>query len=795
MGLASALSTALTGMSAAETTIDVVGNNLANSNTVGFKASEANFATQFLQTQSLGSAPTEGTGGTNPRQVGLGALVSDISPDFSQGTIQISSTPTDLAIQGDGFFVVEGSEGELYYTRNGIMKLNSANEITTMTGNRLMGYMANQDYQIERTQMVPLSIPLGKAAVAAATKNVAMEGTFSPSGNVATQGEIIQSAILTDGAYGTRPAQCEYILATTPTQGANGGASSGANAGGIFQDGQDYNYRVVFADKVYLENDANPTYTEGVDSGGTGTAVTVTAGSNYDQIDLDLTTSVANIGKFDVIQVYRSHVNDASGTYYHVGTHDPASGNTFSDTVADADLGTGTHVALDDSTPKPDGPYTYYYTFYNAGTNMESKPSETNALTVTAENQKVHITDIPDPGADWTHVKLYRSLASQTSNWYEVAMLKTEGLTGADLPTAYTDNLSDADINDTDNMLSFDGPYIKMSTLLTDIQLETKSLTIDGATNVSQLLTFMQDAMGIQNIVGQDAGGGITQSMLQLKGNYGTDNAIEIKLSSFLFVPTGEIVGQTINLPFTTEQDANGESAVTDFLAYDSLGIPCSVRVTAVMEEKTNTKMTWRWFGDSPDNSEIDPADPSIAVGTGTITFNSEGKVVAVDGETISIDRNQEPSASPLSFDIDFTEVVGLQTERSVLATSRQDGSPPGILTSFIIGEEGTIRGVFSNGITRDIGQIELARFANPNGLEQTGQNLFVSGVNSGLPIYNDPGNSGLGKIVAGAVELSNTDVGGNLIDLILASTMYRSNTRVISTTQNLFDELVMLGR
>ncbi len=100
MGLASALNTALTGLTASETTIDVVGNNLANSGTVGFKASEANFATQFLQTRSLGSAPSDVSGGTNPRQIGLGVQVAEITPDFTQGVIEVSSSPSDLAIQG-----------------------------------------------------------------------------------------------------------------------------------------------------------------------------------------------------------------------------------------------------------------------------------------------------------------------------------------------------------------------------------------------------------------------------------------------------------------------------------------------------------------------------------------------------------------------------------------------------------------------------------------------------------------------------------------------------------------------
>ena len=84
MGLASALSTALTGLTAAETQIDVVGNNVANANTVGFKESEAIFATQFLQTLSIGSAPSTNSGGTNPRQVGLGVKVAGAALKIDQ---------------------------------------------------------------------------------------------------------------------------------------------------------------------------------------------------------------------------------------------------------------------------------------------------------------------------------------------------------------------------------------------------------------------------------------------------------------------------------------------------------------------------------------------------------------------------------------------------------------------------------------------------------------------------------------------------------------------------------------
>ena len=198
MGLASALNTALTGLTAAETTIDVVGNNLANSNTVGFKASRASFATQFLQTHSLGSAPTASDGGTNPRQVGLGTMVAAITPNFSQGTISLSSNSTDMAIEGSGFFIVQASGGEHLYTRDGEFTLNSENQLVTATGNRLLGYGVNNQFQLETTQLVPLTIPLGSAAVAQATENVYLEGTLTPTGDLATTAEIIKSDILGD---------------------------------------------------------------------------------------------------------------------------------------------------------------------------------------------------------------------------------------------------------------------------------------------------------------------------------------------------------------------------------------------------------------------------------------------------------------------------------------------------------------------------------------------------------------------------------------------------------------------
>ena len=197
MGLQSALTTALTGLQAAETTIDVAGNNVANSSTDGFKQSHVLFANQFYQTQSIGSQPTDQTGGTNPRQIGLGVKVAAINPDFSQGTIQVSSNPLDVAIQGDGFLIVQGSGGR-QYTRNGQLQTNSKNQLVTSTGQLVLGQAADKNFSIDsNSALVPLTIPLGSQSVAQATKTANLSGVLSPTADVGTAG-VITSAPLGD---------------------------------------------------------------------------------------------------------------------------------------------------------------------------------------------------------------------------------------------------------------------------------------------------------------------------------------------------------------------------------------------------------------------------------------------------------------------------------------------------------------------------------------------------------------------------------------------------------------------
>lgn len=120
------------------------------------------------------------------------------------------------------------------------------------------------------------------------------------------------------------------------------------------------------------------------------------------------------------------------------------------------------------------------------------------------------------------------------------------------------------------------------------------------------------------------------------------------------------------------------------------------------------------------------------------------------------------------------------------------DGAAGAEVTSISVGEDGTIRGHFSDGIVRDSGQIALARFANPGGLLRRGENSFSANSNSGPPTFAAPGST---RVVSGAREQSNTDIAGELVDLSLFSTMFRVNLQVFTTGDALLQELLSLRR
>ena len=164
---------------------------------------------------------------------------------------------------------------------------------------------------------------------------------------------------------------------------------------------------------------------------------------------------------------------------------------------------------------------------------------------------------------------------------------------------------------------------------------------------------------------------------------------------------------------------------------------------------------------------------------------------------TLGIDRTGSSAISPMSVELDLRLLSGVSSASrgSSFVLEEQNGSPAGTLVDFGVGETGVISGVFDNGLIRPLGKVMFAQFSNVDGLVEDGGGTFQEGPNSGPARITEPASFGSGLLRAGAVELSNTDLGKNLVDLITASTNYRGNARVISSTQRLTDELLQLGR
>jgi flagellar hook protein FlgE len=812
MGLSTALTTALTGLVAAETKIDVVGNNLANLQTVGFKESDTVFATQFYRTYSFGTSSTEGGAqlSTNPQQIGLGTQVAAITPNFGQGAIELSSSPTDLAIQGSGFFIVNGANGEQLYTRSGIFTVSSNNQLVTPTGNRLLGYGVDSEHRIQRTNLTPITIPFGERADAVATQNVYFEGNLTPTGDVATAGEVIESAVLGNGLIpranttGTTLLEAEIpdVSATTATGAVGGTLTPGAT----------YSYKIVYED-----------------SAGTETApsvnIDITLGAGENQVNLANVPSPT--GDYNNVRIYRTAA-DGSDFFF---LEEFAAGPT-----SYVDDGTPALSATELNETLLDSNYTYMVTFGGPGLE-ESRPSPILGP-LRIENGRLQINDLPDiptgPNIPaWTQVNIYRNLGSDPESFF---------LVGSGSPTqSFTDGRSDADISDLtisgNKAIDMIGPKANLNTRLVDIvtqngfEFETVfkegdlnftyskggragasgDFELGSTSTIQDLLLFMEDSMGIfkpgddlanpipvsqNNIIGESGvlvpGGSLVDGKLRIVSNNGLVNALELaqRSMSLTVAATGQL--ESASLGFHSVQDAVGIGAASDLTAYDSLGVPIDVRITTVLEQRTDGATVYRWFAESKDNLPL--TGRNIEVGTGLITLDSEGNFVSASNDQVSIDRRGFPSTSPLDFTLDFSNLTGLASGESVMNVESQDGSPAGALTNYVISEDGLVQGIYSNGTTRNLGKIQLAVFSNPEGLDQRADNLFASGANSGLT-YVDPGAQGAGQLISGAIEQSNTDIGRNLIDLSLATTLYRSNSRVISTSQTLLDELLNLRR
>jgi flagellar hook protein FlgE len=195
------------------------------------------------------------------------------------------------------------------------------------------------------------------------------------------------------------------------------------------------------------------------------------------------------------------------------------------------------------------------------------------------------------------------------------------------------------------------------------------------------------------------------------------------------------------------------------------------------------------------DTWDVAATDGTTSLGTGTLTFDSLGALAS--GSSIALTTSTTttppwPAASPIAMDAaGMTQYAGT----SSAAALTQDGSAMGSLESFTLSPDGTVLGVFSNGLKQAVGQIALTTFSNPSGLEKAGGSMYRATVNSGNPQVGIAGSGGRGQLSSGALEMSNVDLAQEFTNLIVAQRGFQANSRVISASDEILQDLVNLKR
>ena len=245
-----ALYSAVTGLRAHEAMMDVTSNNIANVNTAGFKSSRATFSETLAQTIRGGGLPTGAQGGVNPLQIGLGTRIAGVSASFTQGALQLTGRQTDLAIQGDGFFVVDRN-GQQLLTRSGAFAWDATGTLTTVDGSRVLGWAADAN------GVIPTGGPTGALQIPTGPLPPVATNNVTVAGNVKQGLAVGGTAITTSTVYDSVGAAHE--LTVTLTKQATAG---------------DWNAQITYKDATGTVIDITPATPPTINFDNTGTLTT-----------------------------------------------------------------------------------------------------------------------------------------------------------------------------------------------------------------------------------------------------------------------------------------------------------------------------------------------------------------------------------------------------------------------------------------------------------------------------------------------------------------------------------------
>lgn len=842
----------VSGLQAHQVAMDVEGNNISNVNTTGFKYSRADFGTMFSQTVKIATAPTDGRGGSNPLQIGLGVSVSSTTRIHSQGSVQTTHKNTDVAINGDGFFMVSDDGGlTRYLTRSGDFKLDAYGNFVNNAGFVVQGWNINWDDQTIDSSRSPQNIFIdpGMHIPAAKSTEVAIKANLNSGLNIGTSSRNLYAL---DSVHGwnnkTQRPEDENDTGTTQFYTTSKNAvevtEKGVDAGSLFNaNGQGLNLRegqgiwVSYADAKFTTDRANganvfdPNLTVAQQNnvifwGNKDISVTLDINLNGVRIQNDnirsLDEAIAYINTFtaptdtrDGTGVKAVKKADGSGIEF---VNDNADGTT--DNMKNIDLtvnvgnsaGERNTINYDANTGvfSPQGgnlTTAQNDTDWIAGAAQAGQPQ--NVKVVTAHkyiysSNPVTIPPMinPDGGPAFQPNNGNRPTDPASANYWDAIQGSLKNTTERTFRT--TEDLRELLQRDARYGVDYNGSGIIDNATPTfdanDINQAVKVVVTENGnfaiSNANETSTIPANAGAGANAATTDPKN-MSFNITAYSNKQGTVSTNDAFTKIFKAFDGPLVIGNQIK-----ESEQLKLSAFSAGLEiYDSLGSKHTLEVQFVKQSTTQDGGNeWQMIIRVPEPAEINTTgEGPTNIIVGTARFNNDGSLASYTPRTINFSPNNGAAPNQqikLSFGTSGSN-DGLVSSNSASTLTGQatDGYTSGNLKpdAIRVDDKGNILGEFTNGKTFAVAKIAMASVANNSGLEEIGGNLFKVTANSGNIVVGEAGTGGRGEMKTSALEMSNVDLSRSLTELIIIQRGYQANSKTISTSDQMLQTLIQL--
>lgn len=843
----------VSGLQAHQVAMDVEGNNISNVNTTGFKYSRADFGTMFSQTVKIATAPTDGRGGSNPLQIGLGVSVSSTTRIHSQGSVQTTDKNTDVAINGDGFFMVSDDGGlTRYLTRSGDFKLDAYGNFVNNAGFVVQGWNINWDDQTIDSSRSPQNIFIdpGMHIPAAKSTEVAIKANLNSGLNIGTSSRNLYAL---DSVHGwnnkTQRPEDENDTGTTQFYTTSKNAvevtEKGVDAGSLFNaNGQGLNLRegqgiwVSYADAKFTTDRANganvfdPNLTVAQQNnvifwGNKDISVTLDINLNGVRIQNDNIRSLDEAIAY--INTFTAPTDTRDGTGVKAVKKADGSGIEFVNDNADGTTDNMKNIDLTVNVGNSAGERNTI--IYNANTgvfspqggNLTTAQNDTdwiagvvaqvgqpqNVKVVTAHkyiysSNPVTIPPMinPDGGPAFQPNNGNRPTDPASANYWDAIQGSLKNTTERTFRT--TEDLRELLQRDARYGVDYNGSgIIDNATPTFDANDINQAVKVVVTENGNFAISNANETSTIPANAGAGAGAATTDpknmsfNITAYSNKQGTVSTNDAFTKIFKAFDGPLVIGNQIK-----ESEQLKLSAFSAGLEiYDSLGSKHTLEVQFVKQSTTQDGGNeWQMIIRVPEPAEINTTgEGPTNIIVGTARFNNDGSLASYTPRTINFSPNNGAAPNQqikLSFGTSGSN-DGLVSSNSASTLTGQatDGYTSGNLKpdAIRVDDKGNILGEFTNGKTFAVAKIAMASVANNSGLEEIGGNLFKVTANSGNIVVGEAGTGGRGEMKTAALEMSNVDLSRSLTELIIIQRGYQANSKTISTSDQMLQTLIQL--